>query len=231
LSLAVIIPALNESGNLKKLLPYLNDLGGNKAYEIIVVDAALSKDDSSIICRENDVSYLRSKHTQRSIQMNEGAYATNASNLFFLHADVLPPVDFYEQITITLESGIEVGLFSYRFDSSNILLKINSLCTQFDGLFTGGGDQGQFMTRQIFERLGGYNEEWNIMEDFELWDRIKEAGISYELIRSKATVSARKYKSNSYLRVNLANLIVFLKYKWTKSPKGIKELYNCMIRS
>lgn len=224
--LSIIIPCLNESNNLKKLIPYLHAHTSNKKIEIIVVDAACSSDDTESICLAHDAKYHRSTTTQRSRQLNEGASIAKYTKLIFIHADVRPPMDYVHQIVKAGQKGIEVGFFAYRFDSPNKLLKINAYCTKFDGLFAGGGDQCQFMSKTIFDQLGGYNDEFVIMEDFNLYDRIKKTKIPYVIIQSPATVSARKYNTNSYLKVNAVNLLVFLQYKCKVHPSKLRAQYK-----
>lgn len=101
--------------------------------------------------------------------------------------------------------------FSYKFDIETPLLNLNSKFTTKDGLFAGGGDRCQFFTKKVFEKLEVYNERYCIMEDFKMMDNLRKNNIKYTIIQSKATVIARKYDSNSWLKVNLVNGYVFFK--------------------
>lgn len=224
--LDIVIPALNEEQNLIKLLPFLSEEPHRRFFNITVVDALRSDDNTQILCNENNVAYIKSTATKRSIQMNEGAKTMNGDCIMFLHADVQPPANFYKSISNAIENNFDAGCFSYRFDSNRLLLKINAHFTRKRGFHSGGGDQMQFIRRRNFEALGGFCEEHDIMEDFEFFGRVKKHQIPYTIINSPAKVSARKYKDNSWLKVNLINLIALLHYKVNQDPVKLRSFYN-----
>jgi len=226
LKLDIIIPCYNEEQNLLSLLPYLNRTPSLGHIQIFVIDASQSDDNTQSICEQNGVSYLRSDQSQRSIQMNYGAQQSSSEVLLFLHADVTPPKDYYELIKEAIEDNNSCGCFAYKFDSNKILLKLNSYFTKYKGFFTGGGDQGLFITRDAFNALEGFCAKHVIMEDFDLYKRVKTKGFRFKIIKSKAIVSARKYVKNSWLRVNLINLIAVLRYKINPDPQSIKIFYH-----
>lgn len=226
MTLDIIIPVLNEQSNLQKLIPFLKDRILTEDTGIIVVDASNSSDNTEHFCQQNAIKYYRSKASRRSIQMNEGAEQSTADILMFLHADTRPPDIFVHDILSIIYSGIEFGLFSYQFDKSNLLLDINSWTTNKRGFFTGGGDQCHFMTRRLFQELGGYNRDYLIMEDFDLFHRMKNEGNAWEIVTNPATVSARKYNKNGYLKVQLINLMIYLKYKMNFSQNKLVKTYS-----
>lgn len=221
MSLSIIIPCLNEYNNLSELLPFL--IGYSKENtEIIVSDSAYSEDNTPQLCQQHKITYKKSEYSQRAHQMNEGAKLAKGNALLFLHADVRPPDDFVAQIADVLSRSFDFGLFSYKFDSNKWILKVNAYFTKYDGMFCGGGDQCHFMTKALFQKTGGYDTSYDIMEDFEFFHKIKHAGHKYKLVNSKATVSARKYKHNSYLSVNLTNLMALHMFRKGESPDKIK---------
>lgn len=226
MKLDIIIPCYNEEQNISSLLPYLKDSSSKKFINITIVDASESSDNSRIICEQYGVSYLQSDETQRSKQMNYGADNTDGDVILFLHADVRPPKGYYKFIAEAIEDNNQCGSFAYKFDSDKLLLKVNAFFTRFKGFFTGGGDQGLYITREAFNDLDGYCVKHIIMEDFDLYNRIKEKGYQFKIINAKAVVSARKYAENSWLRVNLVNLIAIIKYKVNQDPKLIKSFYR-----
>lgn len=224
--LDIIIPTLNESENLQKLLPYLRDNSAACTTNLIVVDSILSDDNTNELCRQFDVQYIQSKYTQRSLQMNEGAFSSNGDVILFLHADVRPAPDFYDQIKKAIAQNYKAGFFSYQFNSKSWLLKINASTTNKDGLFAGGGDQCHFFDRTTFESLGGYCANHKMMEDFEMIDRIRKQAIPFKIVDAPALVSARKYDHNSYLKVNIVNLITFIKYRRNQDTAALRIFYK-----
>ncbi len=231
MEMSIIIPTYNEAANLRILLPYLVDLCADKKITIAVADSPLSDDDSGRVCsRYEMVDYMRCPGFGRAKQMNYGAFKSRGDVLLFLHADVRPPFDFCEQVFRVISGGYKMGFFAYRFDRERWLLRVNSHFTTRDGFFAGGGDQCQFFSREVFESLGGYDEQYCIMEDFHMIDRIRKAQIPYTVIPSKALVSARKYEAHSWLKVNLINLYVFLRYKWGTPPDHLRQMYRSLLR-
>jgi len=67
------------------------------------------------------------------------------------------------------------------------------------------------------------------MEDFEFTKRLRKIS-NYKILKNKALVSARKYECNSFLRVNIANLIALIMFKIDMEPIRIKSLYKKLIR-
>ena len=174
--------------------------------------------------------YQKVQVAGRAKQMNTGAALSNSSVLMFLHADVLPPASFEQQILEHIEKGFKAGFFAYEFDPTTKWLSINAKYTRKKGLFAGGGDQCQFMTREVFDQLGGYDESYVIMEDFEMIRNIRKANIPFIIIQDPAIVSSRKYSKNSYLRVNLVNFVVFMAFLLGVSPRTLKKMYSFSLR-
>lgn len=227
--ISVIIPAHNEKENLSRLLPYLREIGSGHKFEIIVALSSLSRKSDEILGQEH-VTYVKAVEKGRAVQMNDGARHASGKILAFLHADVLPPRTFFMDIAGTIQQGFKAGFFSYRFDKVNLLLRINASFTARDGIFTGGGDQCLFIVAETFRELCGFDESQVLMEDFEFFGRMKKNGIRYTIIKNDLIVSARKYNYNSYVRVNLSNLILLLLFKFGYPARKLKTLHNRLVR-
>lgn len=227
MKLSVIIPTLNEAENIKELIPFLKKYGGDFISEIIVVDG-VSKDDTYQIAKSLGAKVFKTSDRSRAIQMNLGASHATANTLFFVHADTRPIKSFAEDLQIALIKGYKAGCFRYRFDSETFLLKVNSWFTRYNGLFSGGGDQTLYITREFFNTLEGYDSKFCLMEDFELVKRIKRK-TRFHIIPKTMTVSARKYKENSWIRVQLANLFVFTLFHIGVAPEKLKKSYSILL--
>jgi rSAM/selenodomain-associated transferase 2 len=228
--ISVVIPALNEEENLKQLLPRLNELSNGHEVEIIVSIGECTGNYANCMDRLDNGKLVAKKRRGRAKQMNDGAAMAKGTILVFLHADVTPPKSFFKDIEHTLTNGHDAGFFSYRFDSDSFFLNINATFTKRDGLFTGGGDQCLFIKKESFKKLGGFNERQVLMEDFEFFERMKKAGLSYKIVSNDLLVSARKYEKNSYLRVNLSNLLLVVLFKIGVSPEKLKALHDRLLR-
>lgn len=226
----IIIPAHNEKENLKVLLPQLTAYRKAGEVEIILVFSSDNSDGSEALAAEHGVRSIQCNKKGRAVQMNSGAALAEGDILVFLHADVKPPEEFVQNIVKTIDEGYEAGFFSYRFDKKSFFLQINAAFTAKDGIFTGGGDQCLFIKKEVFNTVGGFDEKQVLMEDFEFFKRMKKNDVRYTIIKNDLIVSARKYKNNSYLRVNLANFLLVVLFKFGYPAKKLKSLHDRLIK-
>jgi len=228
IKLSVIIPTLNEANNVENLIEYLSDNTKNDAVEIIIADAK-STDQTAEIAKNCGVKVLVTEKASRAHQMNEGAKVANGTILYFVHADVKPPKSFFEDITKNIDEGGILGCYRFKFDSRHPLLYINSFFTRFRFLWCRGGDQTMFIKRTVFETENGFDENFVVMEDFELIKRLWKK-YQFSVLPKSVIVSARKYDVNNYFSVNLANLKIFNMFQKGVDPKILKTAYYRLIK-
>ncbi len=228
MQISIVIPVLNEAERIGSLVRHLREQGGQAVLEILVVDAG-SKDKTAQLAAEAGAKILPCPVCSRAAQMNLGARAAEGDVLYFVHADTLPPASFSTDIQAGLESGYVMGCYRYKFDSPNILLKINAFFNRFHWLWCQGGDKTFFIKKEIFEKTGGYDERHVIMEEYDFVRRVMPL---YKLliIPKYATVSARKYEQNGWLRVQLANIVVFNLWRRGAAPERLRRIYKTMLR-
>ena len=227
LSLSIIIPTLNEEACIGGLLTFLTTHPEKDRFQIIVVDGG-STDDTPSIIRQYPVQHLQTKKASRAHQMNLGVVQATHEHLYFVHADIRLIPTFFSDIQPAISQGYKAGCFSYRFiDPPNPLLIINSLFTRLPFPWCRGGDQTLFITKQHFHACGGYNETYVIMEDYELLDKITDD--SFKVIKKDIGVSARKYRKNTYLKVQLANLKAMKMYRRGEDPAAIRAYYQAAL--
>lgn len=228
MQISIVIPTLNESENIQRLIPYLHSLP-NIAYlkEIIVCDGG-STDNTLSLAQQAGARALQSPGKGRAIQMNFGASAATGEILYFVHADVLPPQSCLSDIVTAIKDGKLMGCFAYDFDSDSPLLKLNAYLTTFKWMASGGGDQTFYIPKQLFEELHRFDENLPIMEDF---DFVKRAKRKYRLhlIPEKVKVSARKYEHNHYLKVQVVNALIFSLFRMGVSPHALARWYKRML--
>ena len=227
MSISVIIPTYNEAANIARLVEGLHRHAPPSGLEVLVVDAH-SPDGTAEIARRAGATVLQSPEPGRAAQMNFGAAHAGGDILYFVHADVGIHPDYGVAIAAAVAQGHEAGCYRFRFDSPHPLLRINSYGTRFPGIMSRGGDQTLFITRALFQRLGGFDERFVIMEDFDIIQRIRRVA-SFHIIPQDVLVSARKYETNSWLRVQLANLTAFSLYFLKVSPGRIARTYKAML--
>lgn len=124
-----------------------------------------------------------------------------------------------------------MGNFRYRFDSSSCWLSFNAHFTRYPWLVSQGGDKTFFTSKSVFFSLGGYDEALVIMEEYDFILRAWKSGYSLITLPDYCLVSARKYQINSYLRVQLVNLVVFTMWRWgLMKPTELKQVYRQWLR-
>jgi rSAM/selenodomain-associated transferase 2 len=232
MSISIIIPTFNEAQRIQKLVNHLLENSTDDLLEIIVSDAAQSSDNTVAILQGiPKVQVFRAEATSRARQMNQAAALARGKILYFVHADVWPPTSYLSAINKALKPGNDFGFFSYQFDSGHPLLRLNGYFTRFNGIFTGGGDQTFFIRASIFKQMNGFKEDLVIMEDFEMFWRLKKTNIPYTIIRQDVRVSARKYEHNSYLKVSLVNFCTFFLFRMGYCPVKLKAFYSRSLKN
>lgn len=211
--ISIIIPVLNEASTIKDLLYHLIDnatLGSIS--QIVVVDGG-STDGTQDIVKALDLNIiLLNSEKGRAKQMNLGAKKARGSVLYFLHADSLPPSRYDTLILKEVQKGNKAGCFRMQFDCNHWWLRLASWLTQFSWRACRGGDQSQFITRELFHEIGGYDERFIIYEDNILINELY-ARNEFVVIQSKIRTSARLYKKHGIWKLQYHFWTIYVK-KW-----------------
>ena len=217
--ISIIIPVLNEEAHIGLLLEYLlKNISNKNALEIIIVDGGSTDGTLKIVNNfvtstknKTHIKLLQSKKG-RAIQMNFGAQQAQGNILYFLHADSFPPKHFDQFIINEIVQGNEAGCFRMQFDSNHWWLRLASWFTQFNWRACRGGDQSLFITKPLFNAIGGYDENYIIYEDYILINALY-AQKQFVVINKKLKTSARMYKTHSVWKVQYLYWSIYIK-KW-----------------
>ncbi len=196
--LSIIIPVLNEAETITSVLKHItkNSSPQNIA-ELILVDGGSSDTTRKLIEEFSATSavtvQLLSSKKGRAKQMNAGAKIATGNILYFLHADSFPPKNFDSLIISEVEKGNPAGCFKMKFYSNHWWLRLASWLTKFSWRACRGGDQSQFITRELFNEIGGYDETFVIYEDNILINELY-ARKKFVVIQEWIGSSARLYR-------------------------------------
>lgn len=215
--ISVIIPTLNEEKLLPKLLDQLNDqkLRSKYGYEIIISDGG-SKDRTLEIAR-NYTDKIVVHHDKRRQKISEGKNAgfkiSEGEILIFICADcrIENPEMFFDYVLNFKNSKFLAATFwfdvfpeekkwsDYIFHTFfNWLIKL----LNFIGNGMGRGEC-QVIKREVFEKIGGYNEELTAGEDYDLYTRIRRLGKIDVNFKIKIFESPRRYRKYGYIKILL----------------------------
>jgi rSAM/selenodomain-associated transferase 2 len=225
--ISIIIPTYREESSISRLVKYLKENAKGVIAEIIVSDAG--SDDATVQSAIHaGAKAVVSPQRGRGAQMNYGALLATGEILYFVHADVLPPTSFTGDILKAVNDGYDFGRYFMKFDSKKWYLRINEFFTRFDFFVCYGGDQTLFITKQLFEKTGGFKSGMRIMEDFEFTKRARKEG-RYKILKKGALISARKYDTNSWWQVQMANKKIVSMYKKGASQQEMVDMYKKML--
>jgi len=117
-----------------------------------------------------------------------------------------------------------------KFDGNHIILKFSQWFTRFNVKSCRGGDQSLFVSKEIFDSLNGYNEEFTVYEDCEFIGRLYDQH-NFTVLNKYVITSSRRYAQNGTLRLQYHFTVIHLK-KWVGAPASeLTRYYNKYIAS
>ena len=222
LSVSVVIPALNEAEQITRAVETALAAG---AAEVIVADGG-SSDNTAELAAAAGATVVTSA-AGRAVQQNAGAAGAKGDVLIFQHADNWCGPATVEQIRAALaDCSIQGGAFRQRIEADGWLFRLletgNALRVRIRRLPF--GDQGIFMRREFFTKLGGFPEE-PLMEDVLLM-RAFRRGAKPVLLKGPHYVCARRWQRHGVVRQTLRNWRIQLAHWFGASPSALARSYR-----
>ena len=224
LGISVIVPALNEAHGIVEMLRALQEMR-RRGHEIIVADGG-SSDGTVVLCAPL-VDRVIVAAAGRASQMQAGALCARGAILWFLHADTRAPGDADRAIAAALARGDRCwGRFDVDFPEAGVLLNVVATLMNLRSRLTGiaTGDQGIFVTRELFERVNGY-PQIPLMEDI-AFSRLLKRHSRPACPGERLITSARRWRTHGTLRTILAMWSLRLAYFLGVSPARLAGFYK-----
>ncbi len=226
--ISIIIPTYNEAEQIEQTISKIHAANGDHEIEIIVADGG-STDETVSIAGNCKATIVLSDQKGRAAQMNKGASVAKGDVLYFLHADSIPPKNFAGSILNAVNKNFSSGCFRLSFDHSHWFLKANCWFTRFNVNAVRFGDQSLFVTKDVFQKTGGFNERLFMMEDQEIIHRIKKYG-RFKVVNDVVTTSARKYLDNGIYRMQAIFFRIWFLFYLGYSQERLLKLHRRLIR-
>jgi rSAM/selenodomain-associated transferase 2 len=226
---SIIIPTLNEAGTIGQLVRHLLQACGPRELEVIVADGG-SADTTCLLAQEAGARVVPCPRAGRALQMNAGAQAAQGGILYFLHADTFPPQGFAWQLQEAITQGYGSGCYRLKFDIPHWFLKANAWFTRFDVDALRFGDQSLFVQREVFFKIGGFNERCLLLEDQEIIPRLKQVA-PFRVLPGSVVTSARKYKQHGVYRLQACYYLVYTLNRLGLSQQRLVRLYRWLLHS
>jgi rSAM/selenodomain-associated transferase 2 len=202
--LSIIIPTLNEAGYLAAAVAGLRRnavLGGR--HEVIVADCG-SVDGTADQAARLGARVVRESPPldSRAAALNRGAAEAGGDVLLFLDADSLVPYAYDRSIAgALLDPHVVGGAFEFALDGAPLGLRVVEVINRIRYRIWKWyyGDQGIFVRRDVFRRVGGYPRR-RILEASDFCRALGRRG-RLALIHKPMKTSPRRFLEGGVYRV------------------------------
>jgi rSAM/selenodomain-associated transferase 2 len=221
--ISIIIPIYNEEAVLSKSIAQLQNLSRQAA--LLFVDGGST--DRSVEIVSGVGSLLRSGRQGRSLQMNKGGFSAKGDILIFMHADTMILPDTLSKIEEAVNSrGFVGGCLTQRIDKDAFIYRLietqgNNRAHRTNVFY---GDQGIFVKKDVFERIGGFPEA-PIMEDVLFTQQLRKMGKTV-VLPDRITVSARRWEKRGIIKTTLLFNLIILLFRLKVPLHQIKQFYE-----
>jgi rSAM/selenodomain-associated transferase 2 len=222
--ISVVIPALNEAGNITRTLDSLQGMR-QRGHEVIVVDGG--SDDETMAVSQSLADQVIQSPRGRANQMRAGAAVANGSVFWFLHADTVP-VEGADSLILNelVLPDSRWGHFDILFPGDSLMLKVVASLMNLRARITGiaTGDQGIFITRILYEKIGGI-PAIPLMEDIALSRTLKRYNRPL-VLRQKLVSSPRRWTKHGVAKTIIMMWGLRLAYFIGVNPARLAKYYT-----
>lgn len=238
--ISVVIPAFNEEKLISKTLQSLVDQKIDEEFEVIVVDNNSTDQTVDIVKKFNDkltkLKIVNQNKQGIAPSRNKGFEKARGQIIASTDSDEILPKNWLEVITKTLGTDDDVvacfGPYLY-YDKSWLFNRLTLMVFYISDLIQKilGGTYGLrggncAIKKDAWERVGGFNEALNILEDVEIAQRLKRIGKIKYLPNLCTKTTYRRFEGREFSqiihKINAYWHIVFTKTNKTIDPGNFR---------
>lgn len=149
--------------------------------------------------------------------------------LLFLHADTILPVGWDSGVRAALARGAVGGAFRLGFSGGDPRMAWVAWWANLRTRVTKVpyGDQAPFVTRDVYERLGGHRP-WPFLEDWDFSRRLvaAEGRERVALLRARVETSPRRYLERGVWRTVRGNWEILRRVRRGEAPEDLAKRYR-----
>ena len=188
---SIIIPAHNEENYIEKTLEAV----GDKQEVIVVCNGCTDK--TFQVASKYNCKVFNIKDKGVSMARNFGARQSTSDPLVFLDADIIVDKDTLDKIK---DSDYDIGVTKVKPDVDKVLPKVlMSLKTKAHTLY--GCSSGLiFCTKQIFDKIGGFDESLELGEDGKFLRAARKIG-NFGMVDAYVYNSMRRLEKVGYPKI------------------------------
>jgi len=203
--ISIIIPTFNEEKYLPSLIDSVKKQDYND-FEIIVADA--DSEDKTIEIAKNFGCQITNGGLPAKGR-NEGAKIAKGNLLLFLDADTILPKDFFDKALKEFkERNLDIASFCLEPQAKNRFKKFlfdafyNFPILIFEK-FLAHGAQAILVKKEIFEKIGGFDEKIKFAEDHSFMRKAKKVGNFGILRKVRVFSSLRRFEREGFVKTYL----------------------------
>lgn len=225
--ISVVIPTLNGEAalpeTLQSLMPALTQ---GLVREVIFTDGGSR--DATLEIAEEVGAVLVEGPPGRGGQLRRGVAAAQGDWLLILHGDTRLEGDWLRGLARHMQgSTMQAGYFPLRFDVAGMGAAWVAGWANWRSrvLALPYGDQGLFLSRALYDRLGGFPDQ-PLMEDVALARALaRDSEARFAVLPGSAVTSAERYLRDGWARRGTRNLWTLLRYFCGVAPERLARGY------
>ncbi|MEM6769861.1 MAG: TIGR04283 family arsenosugar biosynthesis glycosyltransferase, partial [Bacteroidota bacterium] len=223
--LSIIIPTLNEEDTLVHCLARIYARAVPGQFEVIISDGGSTDKTLEIVSGYTALTTLHSTRG-RAQQLNLGAQQAQGQFLWFLHADTLPPENWWYLLQQARRDQ-KSATFSVYFSEqeSSALLRFYAWGSSLNHWSVRFGDQSLFVSKAVFKNVGGYREDYLLMEGHELARRLQKSH-GLHLLPAAVTTSSRRYFEHGIIFTQAIFTLIFSLHYLGWSQARLLRIYR-----